>query len=132
MSAPRTTCLRGEIGQRFGGSALSFDGVPRRLHVQQREPVVFVYTKARNRIVAAIGGKKKPAIRAENDAAGTLKGVRRAFLSADRLECSRTDAAGSGTFHLWKRAIRPSTIVDDAVADLIGLHVEMSATLTRH
>src|SRR5262249_49715295 len=70
--------------------------------------------------------------RAEYDAAGTLEGVRRAFLSADRLESPGTGAAGGGTFHLCNRAIRTSTIVDDAVSDLIGLHIEMSATMTRH
>src|SRR5262249_25996038 len=69
---------------------------------------------------------------AENDAGRALKGIGRTLLSANRLECSRTGAAGSGTFHLCNRAIRTSTIVDDAVADLIGLRVEMSTTLTRH
>lgn len=43
------------------------------------------------------------------------------------LKVPGTGAAGSGTFHLCNRAIRTSTIVDDAVLDLIGLHIEMSA-----
>src|SRR5262245_40201103 len=69
---------RGGIGQRFGGSALSFHGVSGRLAIHQREPTVFLYAEAGDRIVATIGGEQKLAIRRKDDATCTLEGVRRA------------------------------------------------------
>jgi hypothetical protein len=77
-------------------------------------------------LVSAVASRRH---RAEYDAAGTLEGVRRASLSADRLERPGTGAAGRGTFHLCNRAIRTSTILDDAVSDLIGLHIEMATVI---
>lgn len=59
---------RGGIDQGFGGAAPSGHGVPRRFDVQQRKLAVFAYAEAGDRIVAAIGSKKKPSIRRTDDA----------------------------------------------------------------
>src|SRR5262249_53743455 len=117
---------RGGIGQRLGGAAPSLHRVPRRLALHQREPAVFLYAKAGNRIVAAIGREQKPPIRCEDDAACALKGVRRAFLAADWLESPGTRAAREATLYLGKRAVRRAMIVYDRVLDFIRLSVEMS------
>src|SRR5690348_12652636 len=85
--------LRGGIGQGFRGAALFPDGVSCRLDVEPRESAIFANTEARDRVVAAIGRKQEFPIRRENDATGALKGVRRAFLAADRLESPGTGAA---------------------------------------
>src|SRR5262249_61291570 len=105
--------LRGGIGERFGGAALSLDGVARLLDVQRFEPAVFVETEAGNRIVAAIGRKQKPTIRREDDTPRAFEGVRCAVLAADRLERSGTWAAAQESLHLGQLAIRRQMIVDD-------------------
>ena len=120
---------RGEIGQRFGRAAPSLHRVSGRLAVQEREPAVVAHAEAGNRIVAAIGCKQKATIRREDDAARALEGVRRALLAADRLERPGAGAASSNTFHLGKRAVRISMIMQDRVFDLVRLHVEMSPCL---
>src|SRR5262252_7769567 len=124
--------FRGEIRQRFGGSALSLHGVSRRLRVQQREPAVFVHTEAGNRIVAAVRSKEKPAIRAEYDAASTLKRIRRTLLTTNRLEGSRTRTSGRRTLRFCDCAVCRPSIMDHTVPNLVRLCIEMSATVIRH
>src|SRR5262249_5587800 len=123
--------LRGTVGQRFGCAALSLHGVPRGLDVQQRESAVFAYTKAGDRIVAAISHKQKLAIWRQDDATRPLERVRPVGL-VDRPENPGTGAARGNTFRLGNRAFRRPKIVDDRVPGLICLHVEMSATVTRY
>src|SRR5262249_52634331 len=120
--------LRGGIGQGFGGAALFFEGIPGRLDVEPREQAAFANTEAGDRIVAAISREQKPPIERENDAACAFEGVRRAVLATDWLERPGPAAAGADTFHLGERAISITTIVDNGILDLIGLHVEGSAT----
>src|SRR4029077_3089919 len=61
-----------------------------------------------------------------------FKRIGRAVLAADRLESPRTCTAGGDAFHLCKRAVGGAMVVNDAVLFLVGLHVEMSTTVTRH
>jgi len=50
-----------------------------------------------------------------------------------QLELARhTSRRGRDAFHLGKRSARRLPVVHDSVSDLVRLHVEMSATLTRH
>ena len=83
--------------------------------------------KAGHRIVAAVGGEQEPSIRRENDAARALEGVRCALLAADRLADAGTATTGGDAFHFSDRSVRGPDVVDDRVADLVCLDVEVSA-----
>src|SRR5262249_62409781 len=85
--------LRGGIGERFGGAALSLDGVSRPLDVQPCEPAVFVDSEAGHRIVAPVCREETTAIPREEDTPRALEGVRRAVLAADRLSRAGPGAA---------------------------------------
>src|SRR5262245_731487 len=60
-----------------------------------------------------------------------IKGVRCAFLAADRLERAGPGAVRGHPFDLGQRATRRPTRVNDGVPALIRLHVEMPATRGR-
>src|SRR5262249_6237944 len=74
----------------------------------------------------------KASIRGEDDASRAFKGVRRAFLAADWLELSRTSTTGEDALDLGDCAARRPGVMNDAVPNFVGLHVEMSTMLHRH
>jgi hypothetical protein len=113
------------IGQRFSATAFC---VPRPPDVQQREPAFVTTGEAGDGIVGAVGGEQKATIRRENDTARTLVVVRPADV-VDGAQNPRTGAPRGDTFHLGKRAVRITTIVDNGILGVVRLHVEVSATL---
>src|SRR4029450_10061483 len=115
----------GRERERFGGAALAFHGVTRRLDVDELEAPFRSNLKSRNRVVTSVGGEQKAPIRRENDASRALKGVGRAFLAADRLEFTRSPTAGADALQLDKRAVRLSLIVNDCVRNFVGLQIEV-------
>src|SRR4029077_9792942 len=78
------------------------------------------------------GSEQKPSIRGQQNATCALERVRRTFLATDRLENTRTSATGGDALHLGKRAICRPVVVDNGVADLVRLNVQMSGILNRH
>src|SRR5215468_9466228 len=97
---------RRRIGQRFCSATPSLHGVSCGLDVLQHEPTVLFYTEAGDRIVSTIGREQKTPIRREDYATCTFKRVRRAVLTAYRLEGSGTGATGGYAFHLGNRTAR--------------------------
>src|SRR5262245_27776398 len=85
--------VRGGVRQRLGGATRSLHGVAGRLYVEKSQPTVLANGEAGDRVVAAVGSEQEAAIGREDDAAGTLEGVRGALLTTDRLEQAGTAAA---------------------------------------
>src|SRR5262249_13216514 len=124
--------LRGRKGQRFGRAALSVDSIASWLAIYQRKPAVLRHGKTRNRIIAAICRKQKPPIRRKDDAARALERIRRAFLTADRLERAGASASGGSARNLGDLAVRAATIMNDGVFDFICLRVQTATASIRH
>src|SRR5262249_53578958 len=104
----------------------------RPLAVHKCEAAVSGHGEARHGVVAAIRSKQKPSIRREDDAPCSLEGVRRALLTADRLEGPGTGATGPDTFHLGNRTVGSAKIMNDAVPGLVRLHVKMPTAVHPH
>src|SRR4029077_3045825 len=111
--------LRGRKSQRLGRTALSHDGIPRRLATDQRKVAVFSHGEARHRIVAAVRRKQEPSILRQDDTTGTLEGVRRAFLTADGLEWPRSCSARVDALSLGERPVGSPPIMNNAVPLLV-------------
>src|SRR4029077_19637370 len=122
---------RRSVGERLGGAAATLHGVPGGLDIEERQAAVFAHLEAGDRIVAAIRREQETSIRGQDDAGGTLEGIRRALLAADRLERSGTGTASEDTFGLGNRTVRRPREMNDRVLNLVGLHVEMPTMLHR-
>src|SRR5262249_56248448 len=114
-------------GEGIGGALASLHGVAGRLHVEKSQPAVLANREAGDRVVAAVGSEQEAAIGREDDAAGTLEGVRGALLTTDRLEHAGTGAARRDPLELGDGAVGRSQVMDHRIAYLVGLYVQMAA-----
>src|SRR5215472_1630598 len=118
---------RGAVGERLRGAAPSLHRVSGSFDVDECQSAFFGNGEAGDRVVAAVGREEEATVRRQDDAAGTLEGIRRAVLAADRLEDAGAGATRTDALDLGDHPVRASLIMHDDVLELIRLHVEMPA-----